>query len=118
MKCALQEFQHVYPQLTARIRDLNPETSGSTSGSATASGASHQPKPHFVPMECPTFPLDTEFKCRDMLHDKFDTENGPLWRVQLVTEATMEKANLGNLSTYVLPSFNNKATNFRPFNIV
>ncbi len=31
-----------------------------------------------------------------MLHSKFDVENGPLWRVQLVTEDSMEKAVLGN----------------------
>jgi len=32
--------------------------------------------------------------CRDMLHQKFDTTSGPLWRVQLVTESTMDSANL------------------------
>ena len=88
MKCALQEFQHRYPQLTARIR---PGTAAST---PQADGST----PHFIPMECPTFPLDTDFKCRDMLHTKFDTETGPLWRVQLVTENTMDKANLSKRS--------------------
>ena len=72
MKCALQEFQHMYPQLTSRTRDDS-----------------------ILPMECPTFPLDTEFQTKDMLHTKFDIENGPLWKVQLITEATMEKAAAG-----------------------
>ena len=62
----------MYPQLTSRIR-----------GDC------------FLPMECPTFPLDTEFHTKDMLHTKFDVENGPLWKVQLITEATMEKAAAG-----------------------
>ncbi|TRY78377.1 hypothetical protein TCAL_01694 [Tigriopus californicus] len=75
MKCALQEFQHMFPQLTSRIRE-------------------DQGHPYFAPMECPTFPLDTEFKCQDMLHTKFNTSQGPLWRVQLVTEDTMEQAAL------------------------
>jgi hypothetical protein len=30
-----------------------------------------------------------------MLHQKFDTNTGPLWRVQLITEASMDLANLG-----------------------
>ena len=30
-----------------------------------------------------------------MLHQKFDTNQGPLWRVQLITEASMDLANLG-----------------------
>ncbi len=77
MKCALQEFQHTYPQLTSRIRT---EANGDRC---------------FIPMECPTFPLDTEFRIKDMLHEKFDVANGPLWRVQLVTEATMDNAGLG-----------------------
>lgn len=75
MKCALQEFQHMFPQLTSRIRE-------------------DQGHPYFAPMECPTLPLDTEFKCQDMLHTKFNTSQGPLWRVQLVTENTMEQAAL------------------------
>ncbi|CAB4059291.1 unnamed protein product [Lepeophtheirus salmonis] len=43
-------------------------------------------------MECPILPLDSDFECRDMLHNQFDTERGPLWRVQLITEQTMDKA--------------------------
>jgi hypothetical protein len=46
-------------------------------------------------MECPTLPLDVTFSCKDMLHQKFDTGQGPLWRVQLITEASMDLANLG-----------------------
>lgn len=76
MKCAMQEFQHMYPQLTSRILSNNSI-------------------PHFSPMECPILPLDIAFQTRDMLHDKFDIENGPLWRVQLITEATMDQASLG-----------------------
>ena len=30
-----------------------------------------------------------------MLHEKFDASDGPLWRVQLITEATMDRAGLG-----------------------
>uniref|UniRef100_A0A0K2UGZ6 Uncharacterized protein n=1 Tax=Lepeophtheirus salmonis TaxID=72036 RepID=A0A0K2UGZ6_LEPSM len=71
--CALQEFQHMFPQLTSRIISRNNI-------------------PHFHPMECPILPLDSDFECRDMLHNQFDTERGPLWRVQLITEQTMDKA--------------------------
>jgi len=78
MKCALQEFQHKYPQLISRIRR---ESTGA----------------YFTPMECPTFPLDVNFDCKDMLHEKFKTEEGPLWRVQLITEESMHKAILGML---------------------
>ncbi len=46
-------------------------------------------------MECPILPLDITFGCKDMLHQKFDTNQGPLWRVQLITEASMDLANLG-----------------------
>ncbi len=49
MKCALQEFQHRYPQLTSRIR-------------ADGGGGGGSGDLHFVPMECPTFPLDTDFE--------------------------------------------------------
>ena len=30
-----------------------------------------------------------------IFHDRFDTENGPLWRVQIVTRATFEAASSG-----------------------
>eukprot|EP00096_Caligus_rogercresseyi_P011195 TRINITY_DN4332_c0_g1_i1.p1 TRINITY_DN4332_c0_g1~~TRINITY_DN4332_c0_g1_i1.p1 ORF type:complete len:529 (-),score=144.67 TRINITY_DN4332_c0_g1_i1:527-2113(-) len=75
LKCALQEFQHMFPQLTSRLI---------LRGNV----------PHFHPMECPTLPLDSDFTCRDMLHDQFDTEVGPLWRVQLITEKSMDKASI------------------------
>lgn len=75
VKITLQELQHQFPQLTSRIcRDGG--------------------KVEFRPMECPVLPLDTEFQCKDMLHDKFDTERGPLWRVQIITMQDMEKASL------------------------
>ena len=45
-------------------------------------------------MECPLLPLDENLECRDMLHQKFDTETGPLWRVQIITINELEKANL------------------------
>lgn len=83
MKCALQEFQHMFPHLTSRLKRM-------TSGNGTDESCLC-----FVPMECPILPLDTGFKCKDMLHDKFDEEKGPLWRVQLITESTMDAANLG-----------------------
>lgn len=82
MKCAIQEFQHMFPQLTSRIRQRSKDDHGPAEAV-------------FVPMECPILPLDTEFKCQDMLHTKFDTSTGPLWRVQLITETSMEKAGLG-----------------------
>ena len=90
MKCALQEFQHMHPQLTSRIRTEKTQTTSIGGMAQTVSSTQS-----FIPMECPTFPLDTEFACKDMLHDKLDVENGPLWRVQLVTEATMDKSNIG-----------------------
>ena len=77
MKCALQEFQHMYPQLTSRVRRDDQQK-------CVLRG----------PWSAPTFPLDIDFKCKDMLHEKFDTENGPLWRIQLITESTMDKAGL------------------------
>ena len=45
-------------------------------------------------MECPILPLDSTFKCKDMLHEEFCVEQGPLWRVQLIDESTMDIANL------------------------
>ena len=67
-------------------------------------------------MECPILPLDTHLLSQDMIHDKvganysvnttasqagnvdfkhlpfqFDTERGPLWRVQIITQQEMEK---------------------------
>ena len=82
MKCSLQEFQHMFPHLTSRIKVKPGETPNS------------EESVHFVPMELPTLPLDTVFKTKNMLDGTFDEENGPLWRVQLVTEATMEAAYL------------------------
>eukprot|EP00095_Tigriopus_kingsejongensis_P004248 maker-scaffold711_size108467-snap-gene-0.30 protein:Tk04248 transcript:maker-scaffold711_size108467-snap-gene-0.30-mRNA-1 annotation:"malonyl -acyl carrier protein transacylase" len=75
MKCALQEFQHMFPQLTSRIRQ-------------------DRGQPYFAPMECPTLPLDTKFECQDMLHTPLNWEQGPLWRVQLITEENMEQPDL------------------------
>ena len=49
----------------------------------------------FLPMECPILPLDMSFKHKNMLHDDFSVEKGPLWRVQLIDESTMDSANLG-----------------------
>ena len=87
LKCALQEFQHTYPQLTSRIRHCPPN--------GKCQSPEHCQNLHFSPMECPILPLDVTFSCRDMLHQKFDTVQGPLWRVQLITEASMDLANLG-----------------------
>ena len=52
-------------------------------------------------MECPILPLDTSMNCIDMLHETFDEENGPLWRVQHVTEDTMDAANLVNIVIFI-----------------
>ena len=84
MKCALQEFQHMFPHLTTRIK-VKPPVPPANEETAL-----------FLPMECPILPLDTTFSY-DMLHDSFDEENGPLWRVQLITEASMESAYLVSL---------------------
>ena len=73
VQICLQELQHLHPQLTARIRrEAGRET--------------------FQPMELPVLPLDLELSCSDMLHTRFDTETGPLWRVQIITRDTFEKA--------------------------
>ena len=85
MKCALQEFQHMFPHLTTRIK-VKPPVPPNNEEIAL-----------FLPMECPILPLDTNFSCSDMLHESFDEENGPLWRVQLITEASMESACLVSL---------------------
>ena len=82
MKISLQEFQHMFPYLTSRIK-VQPATPPQTEESVL-----------FVPMECPILPLDTQMKCTDMLHETFDEENGPLWRVQHVIEDNMDAANL------------------------
>ena len=82
MKISLQEFQHMFPYLTSRIK-VQPATPPQTEDSVL-----------FVPMECPILPLDTQMKCTDMLHETFDEENGPLWRVQHVIEDNMDAANL------------------------
>jgi len=73
VKITLQELQHQFPQLTSRISRTNG-------------------KDVFIPMECPVLPLDADLECRDMLHQKFDTETGPLWRVQIITINELEKA--------------------------
>lgn len=75
VKITLQELQHQFPQLTSRISMSNG-------------------KPMFVPMECPMLPLDTDLQCQDMLHQKFDTTSGPLWRVQIITMSELETAGL------------------------
>ena len=88
MKCALQEFQHMFPHLTSRLKTSAPQTVPNAEEMVS-----------FVPMECPILPLDTKLTCTDMLHTPFDEENGPLWRVQHVTEAIMDAANLVSKSS-------------------
>lgn len=95
MKISLQEFQHMFPQLTTRIRthsSINNNIHNQDHHQSSNEG--HQMVKHFVPMECPTLPLDSAFCCKDMIHEKFNTEVGPLWRVQLVDESSMDLANL------------------------
>lgn len=75
VKIALQELQHQYPQLTSRIKRQDG-------------------KEMFTQMECPVLPLDESLQCGDMVHQMFDTEHGPLWRVQLVTVDLLDQANL------------------------
>jgi len=76
VQITLQELQHQFPLLTSRI---------------TRQGG----KEMFVPMELPVLPLDQELQCQDMLHTRFDTLNGPLWRVQIVTQSTFQDASSG-----------------------
>ena len=87
MKCALQQFQHTHPQLTSRIAAAAEQPNQSQQNPS--------PEKSFVAMELPKFPLDSEFQVKDMLHEKFEAADGPLWRVQLITEATMDRAGLG-----------------------
>lgn len=74
VQITLQELQHQHPQLTSRI---------------SRQGGKQET---FQPMELPVLPLDQELLCTDMLHHKFDTETGPLWRVQIITRDTFQKA--------------------------
>ena len=105
MKCSLQEFQHMFPQLTSCIKNRSNSSSSinnnlshhnhDTSSSNIANIISDQQHDlHFYPMECPILPLDTTFKCKDMMHEEFCVNEGPLWRVQLIDESTMDLANL------------------------
>ena len=87
MKCALQQFQHTHPQLTSRITEQH--------SSQSQPNLDPNSERSFVAMELPKFPLDSEFAVRDMLHERFSACEGPLWRVQLITEATMDRAGLG-----------------------
>ena len=89
MKCALQQFQHTHPQLTSRISAAEQSQQSQPNLADPAAERS------FVAMELPKFPLDSEFQVKDMLHEKFEAADGPLWRVQLITEATMDRAGLG-----------------------
>ena len=93
MKCALQQFQHTHPQLTSRITE---QPTGQSQPNLDPNG-----ERSFVAMELPKFPLDSEFAVGDMLHERFASGEGPLWRVQLITEATMDRAGLGE---WTLPS--------------
>ena len=105
MKCSLQEFQHMFPQLTSCIKNRSNSSNSinnnlshhnhDTSSSNIANIISDQQHDlHFHPMECPILPLDTTFKCKDMMHEEFCVNEGPLWRVQLIDESTMDLANL------------------------
>ena len=104
MKCSLQEFQHMFPQLTSCIRkqssnnNLNNNIPNSTIEAHLNNWTHVINEQHhdlqFSPMECPILPLDTGFKCKDMLHEEFSVEEGPLWRVQLIDQSTMDNANL------------------------
>ncbi|XP_023337320.1 uncharacterized protein LOC111708242 isoform X2 [Eurytemora carolleeae] len=75
VQVGLQELQHQNPQLTARIQTI---------GSRQV----------FAPMECPVLPLDTQFACSDFIHEQFNIETGPLWRVQIVSQTTLELARI------------------------
>ena len=104
MKCSLQEFQHMFPQLTSCVRkqssnnNLNNNMPNSSNDSHLNNSTYIINEQHhdlqFSPMECPILPLDSTFKCKDMLHEEFCVEQGPLWRVQLIDESTMDIANL------------------------
>ena len=104
MKCSLQEFQHMFPQLTSCIKKV-PGSASNNNNTPNYNAEFHfnhhstvineqQNDLQFLPMECPTLPHDTGFKCKNMLHEEFCVEKGPLWRVQLIDESTMDLANL------------------------
>ena len=97
MKICLQEFQHMFPQLTTRIPPSALNNNASPRGSQTTldqlEGHQH-PQKKFAPMECPTLPYDHTLECKDMIHAEFDTEKGPLWRVQVIDEDSIQTANL------------------------
>ena len=99
MKCSLQEFQHMFPQLTSCIKKQNLNGNFNNNNTPSlynpAQLVNEQHELHFMPMECPILPLDTNFQCKSMLHEEFDVVRGPLWRVQLVDESSMDLANLG-----------------------
>ena len=101
MKCSLQEFQHMFPQLTSCIKTQSSYNCNLNNNVPTHNYDSHinmiNEQNHdlqFCPMECPTLPLDSSFDCKNMGHDEFCVEKGPLWRVQLIDESTMDLANL------------------------
>ena len=97
VKICLQEFQHMFPQLTTRIPPSALNNNASPRGSQTTldqlEGHTH-PQKQFAPMECPTLPYDHTLECKDMIHAEFDTEKGPLWRVQVIDEDSIQTANL------------------------
>ena len=129
MKCSLQEFQHMFPQLTSCIKSnssyganvnnnipRNNIDSHSNSFHPAMNDLHHDL--HFSPMECPTLPLDTRFMFKNMLHDEFSLESGPLWRVQLIDESTMDLANLKfgpELSAILEDQTTDTATRWRYF---
>ena len=72
----------------------------------------------FAPMECPVLPLDSSFSFKNMLHNEFSTESGPLWRVQLIDESTMDSANLKfgpELSAILEDGMTDTSTRWRHF---
>ena len=95
VKISLQEFQHMFPQLTTRIPTSINNNASPRGSQTTLNYTDHDlSSVKFVPMECPILPLDTDFKCKDMIRASFNTESGPLWRVQVIDPSDLDDVNL------------------------
>ena len=119
----------MFPQLTSCIKNRSSHASNNNNNTqrsyVNAHSNSHpfiindmQHDLQFAPMECPVLPLDSRFSFKNMLHNEFSTESGPLWRVQLIDESTMDLANLKfgpELSAILEDGMTDTSTRWRHF---
>merc|ERR1719414_2249740 len=88
----------MFPQLTSCIKNRSSHASNNNNNTHSNNHLfiinEMQHDLQFIPMECPVLPLDSSFRFKNMLHNEFPVESGPLWRVQLIDESTMDSANL------------------------